>query len=359
MDRRAHIVHIIPTLRYGGAERLVVDLVNHLDEKLYRTSIILFFDDCPLATLLHHKQIHIVRKRGKLSFSLIGDLEKKLHELKPDIVHTHLFGGDVWGRLAAHRLNIPVLTTEHNINIEESGVKHVVKQLLRHKTTQYIAISRAVAAYMERGYGIAPEHISVIHNGIDTQAFLDIPRPYFHNPLRFLIIGRLVKQKGHLIALEALSRMKQFDWKLTIVGDGEEKRTIWDMVYQLGLQDRVMVLPSTTNTPAVYAAHDIVIVPSLWEGLGLVVMEAMAAGRLVIAANIGGIPELIQDKLTGVLFHAGDPISLRTELGWCLHSPDHARTIAHAGRAHAAQYFDVSLMIKQYEAVYQNILLQL
>lgn len=356
MDTRKHIVHIIPTLRYGGAERVVVDLANRIDKKKYRSTIILFSYDHPLQSTLAETEIIVVQKKGKLSLSFIGDLTRTLRRLKPDLVHTHLFGADVWGRYAARRLSLPIITTEHNINKQEGILKHLAKRWLRKSSMRYIAISDAVAGYMKYAYGIPPKQITVIYNGISVKQFEKLPAPTWKHPLRFLIIGRLTKQKGHNMALHALAKMRQFDWKLTIVGDGEERRYIERTVRQLRLEDRVTMLPSTTNTSAVYTAHDIVLVPSLWEGLGLVVMEAMAAGRLVIAAKTGGIPELIQDKHTGVLFDAGDVSSLRTEMGWCMHSLDHAAAIAEQGQHHAVGNFDVSRMVRAYEAVYHDVL---
>lgn len=356
MDRRAHIVHIIPTLRYGGAERVVVDVVNHLDEKRFRFTILLLSHDHPLKSLVRHADIVEVEKKGKISMHLFGDIRKQLRELAPDIVHTHLFGADVWGRVAARQLHIPVVTTEHNINKGEGIVKHGVKYWLGDTSCAHIAPSEAVASYMSRAYDIPKKNISVIRNGINTRDFLDVHAPAWKSPLRFLLIGRLSKQKGHLLALNALAQMKQFDWRLTIVGEGEERGAILRAVDRLKLADRVTLLPPTRDTAAVYTAHDIVLVPSLWEGLGLVVMEAMAAGRLVIGSEIGGIPELITHNTTGLLFDSGDVKSLRSILGWCVHNQEKLAPIAEAGRAYAKEHFDVQNMVEGYERVYRSIL---
>ncbi len=195
MDKRVHIVQIIPTLRYGGAERLVVDLVNTLDEKKFRSTVLLFSHDHPLKSAIRHADIIEVEKKGKISFLLFGDIKKQLKERAPDIVHTHLFGADVWGRVAAGQLGIPIVTTEHNINKSEGIIKHGIKHLLRGTSDAYIAPSEAIASYMMHAYGIH-KNISVIQNGIDTKKFLDIPHAKLGSSLRFLLIGRWVKQKG-------------------------------------------------------------------------------------------------------------------------------------------------------------------
>ena len=107
-----HIVQIIPALGYGGAERFVVDLVNHSDSEKYRFTVIVFFDNIPLKALISKKvEVILVEKKSKLDFGFLNRLEKKLAELKPDLVHGHLFAGDFWGRLAAHRLGVSYLST--------------------------------------------------------------------------------------------------------------------------------------------------------------------------------------------------------------------------------------------------------
>lgn len=356
MEKRAHIVQIIPTLRYGGAERVVIDLVNNLDERYFRSTILLLSHDHPLKSLVRHADIVEVEKKGKISPHLFGDIKKQLQELRPDVVHTHLFGADVWGRMAARKLHIPVVTTEHNINKGEGIIKHGVKYWLGDTSNAYVAPSQAVASYMARAYDVPKKNICVIQNGIDTKQFIDIRHPEWKTPLRFLLIGRLVKQKGHMIALEALAKMKQFDWRLTIVGEGEGEGALRRAIARLKLTDRVVMLPPTRDTASVYTAHDIVLVPSLWEGLGLVVMEAMAAGRLVIGSDIGGIPELITHNKTGLLFDAGDVKSLRAILGWCVHNQEKLMPLAEAGRVFAKEQCDIQQMIEGYERVYSHLL---
>ena len=351
-----HIVHIIPTLRFGGAERFVVDLVNKSDSAEFRYTIIVFFADTPLAVELNPAtSIKIIPKHGQISWHLFGDLRLVLHELRPDIVHTHLFGGDLWGRVAAHQLGIPVVTTEHNINVDESFLKTFVKKCLRERTTRYVAVSEAIKNYMQQVYHITWP-ISIIRNGIEFERFSRIPPITISSDslVRFLMLGRLVKQKGHRVALAALSELRNYPWQLRIVGDGEERGYIERLVRSHHLQDRVTIESATARVPEILAESEIFLMPSLWEGLGIAAMEAMAAGRLVIASDAGGLLELITHEKTGLLTPAGDVAALRDTLRNLFLGKYQIQKVAETGRRYAEEHFSIADMVRKYEAVYRE-----
>lgn len=357
MKEKLHIVHVIPTLRFGGAERFVVDLANNLDEKKFISTIILFSDDAPLRSELYpHVKIVIIKKKGKLSFRLFFDLKKLFKKIHPDIVHTNLFGADVWARIVAHRMHIPVVTTEHNINVGEGRIKHMIKKYLYSYSTFYTCPSNAIAGYMNHAFGIKSRHISIIRYGIDIQKFIKVKRiPDFASP-RFLIIGRLVQQKGHAIALSALAQLKKYNWHLDIVGGGEDYGLIKRMILNLEISDRVRMIEPTTNTPSVYGLSDIVLVPSNWEGLGMVVMEAMATGRLVVGSETGGIPEMIDHKKNGLLVKPSSVDALKDMLLWIFKNPKACKVLAKSAKEKAQNEFEIYNMIEEYQKIYSRII---
>lgn len=346
-----HIVHIIPTLNFGGAERFVIELVNNSSDT-FRHTIVTLFDELPLRpTLKDDTDVVVVPKRGKLSLHLFEDLRKKLLELRPDVVHTHLFGGDVWGRTAAKKLSIPVVTTEHNINTAEGFVKRTVKRHLRNSSDAYTAPSDAVTAYMKKVYSVTKE-INVIRHGINLDAFNDIPEPRFEAPLKLLMLGRLTKQKGQDIALQALSDLQGLDWTLNIVGDGPSRFALEHIVDVQRLGEHVRFENATTDVTSVYGQHDIVLMPSRWEGLGLVAMEAMASGRLVIASRVDGLQEFIEHEKTGLLVEPNNADALREEIERCLKDRERSVRIAAAGKVFAQSNFGIQEVVKKYEEIY-------
>jgi len=347
-----HVVYIIPTLNFGGAERLVADLVNNCDKTKFRFSVIVLFDQNSLEKEITGAPIYVVPKKGKLSFHLREDLREKLKELKPDIVHTHLFGADLWGRLAARDLSLPVVTTEHNLNYSYGLFRTLVRKLMKNYSQQYVACSQAVADYMSQTYGIGQDKIVVIKNGIVLKKFV-IPEPTWQEPLRFAMIGRLTQQKGQGIVLSVLANLKHLPWQLDVIGQGENYKFLRQMCAQFGLDERVNFLSPENNVAKILSQAQVVLTPSLWEGLGVVAMEAMVAGRLIVASNTGGLKEIIQDKKTGLLIEPGNVGEWTKALSAIINNPEMCKPIALAGQNFARDNFGLEKTIEQYQKVYQ------
>ena len=352
-----HIVHIIPSLAFGGAERFLVDLVNTSDAARYRHTIITFSEANPLQRDIGRADVRIVivPKRGKMSLRLVYDLVRALQKVHPDIVHTHLFGGDFWGRLAARILKLPVVTTEHNVNMDEGRVKTRIKRYLGQYSQWYVACSEAVKHDMAKRYGIALSRISVIHYGIDLSRFSLATKKECSAVPQLLSIGRLTRQKGHDILLGALQNLTHLSWHLTIVGEGPEKLALQTLVTQYQLADRVTILPPTMDVPTLLAQADFFLLPSRWEGLGIVVMEAMCAGVPVVASRVDGVPELVLDGETGFLVFAA-PEAWQEKISWCLSHPEESRRATAQARLYARAYFGREKTMAGYEAVYARVL---
>lgn len=355
---RIHVVHVIPTLTYGGAERSVVDIVNGGDHHHVRYSIFVFKNVTPMASQIHPgaAEVRLIPKRGKLSIGLFFALRAALKNAKPDVVHTHLFGGDVWGRLAARSLGIPVITTEHNVDTDVGVIRQWVKRTLRTWSAQYVACSEAVKQFVTQVYRVPASRIQVIRYGFDTTPFRSAPQPFQAGAVRFLILGRLAPQKGIDIALKALSSLPEdIAWTLDIVGDGDLHNELREEVQVLGLGGRVQFHRATADVPRMMATHDVLLVPSRWEGLGIVAMEAMAAGRIVIASRVGGLPEFVKDGVTGYTVPSEHiPSLVEAMVRVCTH-PVEAQQIGVQAQAYAKAHFDAPRMVADYEAMYRRI----
>ena len=353
-----HIVHIIPSLSYGGAERMVVDIINNSNAKNFHFSIIVFGQNNFLKKQLtsKHVKVYNVNKKGKISLHLFKDLEEKLRELKPDIVHTHLFGADFWGRVAAKRLDLPVVTTEHNFNENEGALKNSLKKYLRDKTNVYTTCSFAVKEYAAKKYSIDSNIIQVIDCAVDLAKFKDASKVDFGvEKINFLMLGRLSKQKGHALSLQALAEINSKKWKLSIVGDGELKSSLERYVKKLNIVDNVEFLPFVDDVSEVLDSCQILLFPSLWEGLGIVAREAMSAGRVVIASSTGGIPEYIEDSVTGYLVETGNVDALKNKIQWCLANTDKLEQVATNAKKYAKENFAIKTMVQKYEKIYKSL----
>ncbi|OGH69780.1 MAG: hypothetical protein A3C90_02020 [Candidatus Magasanikbacteria bacterium RIFCSPHIGHO2_02_FULL_51_14] len=154
--------------------------------------------------------------------------------------------------------------------------------------------------------------------------------------------------------MAALKELKNADWTLDIIGEGVEKETIQKKIRDYQLDRRVHLLPPTLDVPEIMALHDIMLMPSRWEGLGIAAMEAMAAGRVVIASRVGGLPEVITHEKNGFLVPPEDPQALALRITYCFEHPDHCKEIAAQARKDARR-FDVKNMVREYEQVYRAL----
>lgn len=352
-----HIVHIIPTLNIGGAERFVVSLCTHTDTAKFRNTVITLWDNAPLAETLPEEVAHI-----SFNIGTVGKLQRTkrlsalLQELQADIVHTHLFSADLWGRLAAKRLGLPVVTTEHNVNHAEPLHWRFIKRIMRRYTNRYTAPSLAVRSYMRHAYGIRQKHIKIIPHGIDTARFADIAPATFEKPYQLLVIGRLVEQKGHRVLIDALSQLEDVPVELTVVGEGVLERGLKAYATEQRVADRITWAGAVLDVVPVYAAADVVIIPSLWEGFGLVALEALASERAVIASDIDGLAENITHGETGMLVPAGDADALAEAIQTAVLDTSKLQTLAATGRTAVQESGDIRHMGAAYTKLYQQML---
>lgn len=356
-DSRIHVVHIIPSLFFGGAERFVVNLINGSNPEQFRYTIITFVETNPLHKELTFPdcQVVVVNKQGVSRLRWLRRLKKTLYELRPDILHTHLFGGDIWGRLAARSVGVPIITTEHSFNLREGSMQRLARWLLKNSSDCYTAPSQVLQQYLQHTLKIK-KPIILIRHGIELKLFHFSP-PTFETPtLRLIVIGRLVPEKGQAIVLQALALIKNLPWSLEILGEGQEQKNLEQVAIDLGLPSRVKFSGSSLNIPSKLKQADLVVVPSLEaEGLGMVVLEGMAAGRVVIGSRVGGITELIKDRETGILVEAGDVRVWSKTLAWCFTHQSELKKLAIQAQEYAQQHFSRKKMVQEYEKIYLQL----
>lgn len=228
-----------------------------------------------------------------------------------------------------------------------------------------IAISGQVKEHLIGDFKLDEKKISVINNGIDTANFGDFSaRDNMRKELGvndgFLvgIIARLSDVKGHIYLIRAMQKViKDFpSAKLLIIGEGKMKDTLAKETDSLGIKNNVLFIPEAKNTKDVLAAMDIFVMPSLQEGLGLALMEAMAQGLAVVGSDVGGIKSLIQDKVTGLLVKPADPLGLSRAISDLLSDAAKRVLLAANAKEFIINNFSQEKMVNQTERVYQACL---
>jgi glycosyltransferase involved in cell wall biosynthesis len=267
------------------------------------------------------------------------------HE-RPDIVHVNSSKAGVLGRLAAVLAGTPITVfTVHGWAFKAysgpaAALYRWADRLMARATMVTICVTET-----ERAAGLAARtcdaaRTAVIPNAIDTGA---VPRSQVTGePPRIIMVGRLAWPKDPLTLVRALALLPDQPFSALLVGDGPDRPVIEAEIRSLGLTSKVELTGARDDVADLLAGSDLFVLSSRSEGGPIAVLEAMAAGLPVVASDVGGIPELVEDAVTGLLVPAGDPGALAAALGRLLAEPRLRRELGTAGRRRARERFDVS-----------------
>src|SRR5213078_427761 len=231
-----------------------------------------------------------------------------LARMRPAILHTHLVHADAYGLLAGAFARVPVrFSTKHGFNeFREAPYFGVADRAVASLAHVHIAISRGLARYLEDVEGFDRESFEIVHYGIQPDGE---PAPYAGGVPRLLCVGRLIPIKGHIVLLRAFAaaRKQLPGLRLDVAGRGPLEPALRAVAKELGVDDAVHFLGHVSPIQRAIENSAVVVVPSMGEGFGMVALEAMERARPVIAAEIGGLGELVEDGVTGRLVPPGDP----------------------------------------------------
>ncbi len=297
-----------------------------------------------------------------------------LRRERPVIVHTHTSKAGVLGRLAARLTGTPVVvhTPHGHVYYGHFGrfVSWLVLQserLLARWTSQMIALTESERdEHLSCGVGRA-DRFAVVPSGIDLERFRRVAggigcRPEgFNCPLDAVVVGSvgwLTPVKGHRFLVEAVARLKPSQPRLhtVIVASGGLRAELERLACDRGVKDSVLFLGERKDVPHCLAAMDIFVLPSLNEGMGRALIEAMAAGRPVIATRVGGVPAIVEDRRTGLLVPPGDAAALAAAIDELLRRPEWAKELGTAAQQSIGERFGIRAMVQAVDAVYEAAL---
>jgi glycosyltransferase involved in cell wall biosynthesis len=342
------VLHVVWNLAGGGAERIVLELCRRAPPDIAPTVAPLApggeledaFRAAGVRVLPPARRGRVMGPRG---------LRRLVRAARgADLVHTHLWAGDAWGRLAAARAGVPVLTTEHNTR-PDAGWRGWVATRMSPLSTRVACVSAAARAAAV-AQGGDPSRLVVVPNGIDLSRFRPLPPADPARP-RVVFLGRLEPQKGPDLLLEALDRLGDLPGLAAdLYGEGRLRAALERRARTLPVPVR---LPGwTADVQAALAPAAVVVVPSRWEGFGLSAVEALASGRPVVASAVDALPEVVGS--TGVLVRPEDPAALAAALRRLLSDPARLRALAAAGPARAAR-FGLDATVATYATHYREL----
>lgn len=359
------IVHQILSAEVAGGQRVALAIARGTREAGHEP---VFFSPLPGPFLesaaAEGFTCRVVPLRDALRIDDAVRLAHALRDERAEIVHTHAhFSVNVLARMAGRAARVPVVAHMHTDNVFRSGnsrrAQVIVDNLTARLCARIVAVSDATRRALE-AQGYPPRLLETLHTGIEPlpverdpalRASLGVPADA---PL-ILSVGRLSETKGHLDLVRALAHLDGV-WAVVAGEDVESggafTRALLGEAARLGVAGRLVLAGRRDDVPALLASADLLVLPSWVEGLPLVVLEAMAAARPVVATSVGGVPELVADGETGLLVPPRDPEALARAVEAAL--ADGSRLGA-AGRRRVEQRFSFARMIDRMLAIYAGV----
>lgn len=301
--------------------------------------------------------------RRALDLALPGNLVQIFRRRGVEVVHSHEFTMAVYGAAAAGQARIPHVITLHGNQDMTAVLRRRMALRWAFRTSKAVtAVSRDTHRHLVGTLGVRPDTILTIPNGIPERRGHGAPiRSEFEvrdEELLLLAVGSLQERKGHAVLLKALAILgadaRSVPWKLVIAGTGPEHDRLSALVQSLGLADRVRLAGYRSDVPDLQAAADVFVMPSLWEGLPLAILEAMFAGTPVLATRTSGIPEAIAHDVEGLLVPPGDVEAHARALSDLLLDPRLRERLGRQGRVRALRDFTIERMASDYERLYRG-----
>lgn len=285
---------------------------------------------------------------------------------KPVLVHTHLYHAGLVGRWIAYILKIPIIVVhQHGYESSRSLLRSYLDRFSSKLVNKYIASCEAVSQILRVRERIPSENILVIFNGVSTE---EITNPIHkislindlvkQNTHLISTVGRLSPEKGQIFLIQAMKSLllEKINVNLIIIGTGPEKNRLVSEVRNQGLIGKVHFMGDQRNVTEWLSASQIFVLPSLWEGISLALLEAMWSGLPVIATNVGGTPEIISHQENGLLIPLKDPEAITRAILQIINEPDLKRKISNEAKKTILNKFNIDRTTQELCKLYADLL---
>lgn len=369
--KKIRVMQIVNSLDIGGAERVAVNIATHLDPERFHSFVLTLEGTGPFSSIVEDRNIPLcsLHKKPGARPEVFFGIARQVRKERIDIVTTHNYGPLFYGAPGARMGGCGRLVhVDHNRLLCAARRYPVPQKILSLLAYRVIAVSREIQQNLMMIEGISPWRIMTIANGIDESLFaapVDAPglKVRLGIPENRIVIGtgaRLVREKGleHLLDAAALLARTRDDFAMVIVGDGPLKQDLERKARANGLHGRVSFLGARMDVHQIVRLFDIFVLPSLSEGLPLSLLEAMAASRAIVASRVGGIPEVIDHGLSGLLVNPGSAGPLAGALERFMDNPGHRAACGEQARKKFEQRHSARAMAASYARLYERMMHQ-
>lgn len=346
------ILHVITSLRTGGAEKLMVDLLPRMKEQGHEVDLCVFDGvRTPFYEEIEARGVKVI-PLGHSVYSLLH-ISKLISLMQGyDIVHSHNTACQYFVAIASFFSKCKIYTTEHNTsNRRRNGWWRMLDRWMYGRYEKVVCISELTKKNLLQHIGDSFEDKCVIiYNGIDLKTFAGIPSSPITNEKKVLMVSAFREQKDQKTLIKAMKELPS-DYVLELAGGGDERLIdeCKQLVHELQLNERVEFMGVRTDIPSLLAESDVVVLSSHYEGLSLSSLEGMASGKPFVASDVEGLRDIVSGY--GVLFPHGDSKVLATEIRRLCEDTVYAKQVAVRCQARA-KMFDIEVMVQNYLYLY-------
>lgn len=371
MDK-INVLHIIQNSKRGGVQLQLLNLLTAYDRQLINPTVCCLGVQDEVGSLMEKQGIDFVSlnvtRHYRFSSKLIIDMYRLMKSRNIQVVRAHKYSASIYGRIAAWLARVPIIITSVHGNYHKDlrFERHVANKLLSRITDRIVAMSESIRQDIIAHDHIEPSKIIVVRNGVDTELFSPAGTAgsirnelgLGENETIIGFVGRLVPAKGLQYLLEAFAEMKKqiAGSKLLIVGSGQLMELLRGMVHEKGLKDDVVFAGERSDIPQLLAVMDIFVMPSIAEGLPNALLEAMAAGKPVLVTCAGGMGEVIQNGINGLVVPVSDPAALSEGLRRIAGDRGSAKKMGAAAREDILEHFSIRATARSWEDLYLSLL---
>lgn len=373
-DERLSVLLAESGTSVGGTERVVWELATRLSPKRFAVTVWLSpasaLDE--LAAALAERGVSVDRVPevdSRWDWPGMSSTWVKLRRARPDVLHVHHVwpAADRYLAMLARAAGVPhLVVTEHIVGASHSAGQRALKRGELGRADAITAVCGAITETLVREYRVPPDRVRVVPNGADlpdeareaplARAWRERLGASQMRPL-WVVAGRLEEQKGHAVLLDALAEVwkRGLDFSLAVAGEGSLRGPLEARAQQSGIGGRVRFLGQLDEVGPLLAAADAVVLPSLWEGLPLVLLEALVRSRPVVATAVGGVPEVVENGVHGALVAPNDAVGLADELERFHRKSDRAARMGRAGGERVRAEYTWQAVVNGFEAVYDEV----
>lgn len=363
-SKKIKILYIITSMGIGGAEKLLLSYLEKLDKKKYEFYVCSLREkpDDLASKLAKNAVVINLKIKNRFNPLIVLHILKLIRKIRPDIIHTHLFQSRVYGTIAHlfYRRSI-LITQKHSIvNPRKHSIFIFLEMISIRMNKVVIAISESVKSSLIKYEFVPQNKIFVLPNCIDNQSILNISDSVTIEKKDELIIGtvgRLEKVKGieYLLLAMTIILTKFPNTKLEIIGDGSQTNELKKITENLGISNSVRFLGKFADVIPFYKRMDIFVLPSVLEGFGIVILEAMAMGIPVVATDVDGIKEVVLNGESGILVPPKNHEAIANAVNYLIENLQVRERLITAGKKRAG-LFDVQDHLMKLDKLYTGLL---